>query len=178
MLKLAYQQIKGADPTSMVLTGGLAPEDSANGSISPSDFVTGMYQQGAKGSFDAVADHPYSFPFLVSRSNPDSAWGQMKSIHATMAANGDGLKKVWVTEFGAPTAGPGGGPVSESTQSLMLSDVIAQLRTYSWAGPLLWYSFKDAGTTSDTVENFFGLVRADGTKKPAYQLFASLTTTF
>jgi hypothetical protein len=36
---------------------------------------------------------------------------------------------------------------------------------------LFWYSYKDDGTASHTTENFYGLLRADGTKKPAYASF-------
>ena len=176
MLRSAYSQIKAADPGATVLTGGLSPADTGGGYISPIDFINALYQQGAAGAFDAVADHPYSFPFLVTRTNPDSAWGQMKDIRATMVAHGDAGKKIWVTEYGAPTGGPGNGPVSEAIQAQILADVIAQMRTYTWAGPLLWYSYKDVGTTQDTVENFFGLVRADGTPKPAYQIFKNLAS--
>jgi exo-beta-1,3-glucanase (GH17 family) len=96
-------------------------------------------------------------------------------MRSSMVTHGDASKQIWVTEFGAPTGGPGSGPVNENVQSQMLSNVIEQIAALPWSGPFLWYSFKDAGTTSDTVENFFGLLRADGSPKPAFYTFRSLT---
>ena len=86
-----------------------------------------------------------------------------------MIAYGDKNKKIWITEFGAPTNGPDSNwYVSENEQVRMVSDALALYKTYTWAGPFFWYSFRDSGTTTDTNENFFGLTRADGSTKPAY----------
>jgi hypothetical protein len=41
----------------------------------------------------------------------------------------------------------------------------------------MWYTYKDGGTTTDTNENFFGLVRADYSQKPAYQTMKDILTT-
>lgn len=38
-------------------------------------------------------------------------------------------------------------------------------------GPFFWYSLKDSGINKDTPENFFGLLRNDWSKKPAYDVF-------
>ena len=54
-----------------------------------------------------------------------------------------------------------------------VADFFTASRSLPWLGPILWYSYQDAGTTPDTHENFFGLVRFDGSKKPAYSVFAS-----
>lgn len=178
MLASAYAQIKGANPSATVITGGLAPADTGGGSYAPIDFLNSIYAQGAHGSFDIVGDHPYSYPFLPSRTNPDSAWGQMKSMRTAMVAHGDAAKQIWITEFGAPTGGPGVGPVSEAVQTQILTDLITQSKPIPWVGLIMWYSFKDAGTTGDTVENFFGLLRADGSAKSAYQTFAGLTSVY
>ena len=94
-----------------------------------------------------------------------------------MIANGDTDKKIWLTEFGTPTNGPD--PhwfVSENQQSQMVSDVIQLYKTYSWAGPLFWYTLKDTGAIPDNNENFFGLVRYDGSTKPAFQTLKDLTS--
>ena len=136
------------------------------------DFLTCIYKDGGKDYFDAVADHSYTFPALPS-SNNINIWQQMSktnpSLRSIMIANGDGDKKIWITEFGAPTDGPD--PhwyVSEAGQSAMVTDTMNLYKTYSWAGPIFWYSLTDGGNATTTNENFFGLIRADGTPKPAY----------
>ena len=63
-LVAAYAAIKKVDPGAFVISGGLAPEATDGTNISPIDFLTAMYANGAKGSFDALGYHPYSFPAL------------------------------------------------------------------------------------------------------------------
>jgi hypothetical protein len=83
-----------------------------------------------------------------------------------------------MTEFGAPTGGPAfaGHPdhVTEALQAKILSDAFAESGRYPWAGPLFWYSYKDLGTSNATIENFFGLIRFDGSQKTAYSILQEL----
>ena len=184
ILKAAYIKIKQVNPGAAVITGGTAPESSGGGYLSPPDFLNGIYAAGGKGYFDAVAAHPYTWPYSPAWVNPNGAWGQMTAMHNTMSNNGDGSKKIWITEYGAPTGGPGsiansgfstveGGAdhVTELLQSRIISDSIALETKTSWIGPFFLYSYQDAGTNNDTVENFFGLLRSDGSQKPAYAVF-------
>jgi exo-beta-1,3-glucanase (GH17 family) len=107
---------------------------------------------------------------------------QSTSIRTIMQANGDSGKQVWVTEYGAPTSGPGDGAslstysdkqdaghVDEEFQSYILKSAITSISKQDWVGGFFWYSYKDLGTDTDDTENFFGMLRADGSKKPAYQ---------
>ncbi len=181
LLKASYIAIKNVDPNATVLTGGLAAVMTGQGNIGEIDFVKQLYANGAKGYFDGVAVHPYSYPFLPSFNTTGNPWPGMTQMYQIMANNGDGQKKIWITEFGAPTNGPGdmailgntkkegaADHVSEDLQSRILEDALAHYKEYAWAGPFLWYSFQDVGTDSSNKENFFGLVRYDGSKKPAY----------
>jgi len=177
-LKAAYTAIKKADPNAFVITGGLAQVGTTNVNIAPLTFLQCIYTQGGKGYFDAVADHPYTFPALPS-SNSTNAWAQMSltspSVRSIMVANGDANKKVWMTEFGVPTNGPDPNwYVSEASQTIMVADTFQLYKTYSWAGPLFWYSYIDGWTATSSNENFFGLVRYDGSTKPAYSMFQSM----
>jgi polysaccharide biosynthesis protein PslG len=103
-----------------------------------------------------------------------------------MTANGDAHKQIWATEYGAPTGGPGpiatiangynieGSPdhVDETLQAKIAADSVAAARKLPWLGPLFWYSYLDEGTSANDVENFFGLLRANGSRKPAYDAFS------
>ena len=141
--------------------------------MSPPDFVNAIYAAGAKGSFDALAHHPYSWPSLPGSSDPASAWGQLFTIRNLMVKYGDAGKQVWLTEYGAPTGGPG--HVSEATSSAMLTGAVRLAGNLPWAGPLFWYTYQDPGTNQGTVEDFFGLIRHNGTHKPAYAAFKAAT---
>ena len=192
LLQATAKSLRAADKDVYIITAGLSPQETNGKSYSPIDFLAGVYKAGAKGSFDAVADHPYTFP-LSPKSGVFQAWNQMadpqNSLRHVMLANGDQAKKIWITEYGAPTGGPGplstiANPnldqhpykVDEALQAKLLSDALDLYKSYNWVGPFMYYSYQDAGTTQDTNENFFGLVRADGSQKPAYQVFRDAAT--
>jgi hypothetical protein len=184
ILKAAYTSIKVVDPTATVITGGLAPASSVNGNLSMIDFLKAIYEQHAEGYFDAVAVHPYSFPFLPSSSRTTNPWNQLESLHQVMASNNDGRKQIWITEYGAPTNGHYGvgsngvtvpkgriDHITSSLQAQMVTDAVSLYKTYSWMGPFFWYSYQDTSTVTTTDQNFFGLVDAHGNKKLAYYAY-------
>jgi hypothetical protein len=170
LLKAAYIAIKAADPSAIVITGGLAPAASSGGDLTPMDFLTGIYANGGRGFFDAVADHPYTYPAMPDdKSGGAYWWNAMNDLRAIMTAHGDADKSIWMTEYGAPTNGPAPARfVSESNQAVMLTKSYTMSANYAWAGPLFWYALHDAGTSTTTVENFFGILRFNGSHKPAY----------
>jgi hypothetical protein len=171
LLRAAHDAIKGADAGALVVTGGLAPAASGSGNLAPPDFAAGLYNAGARGFFDVLGDHPYTYP-AVPGGNPYGAWGQMSALHRLMAAHGDGSKKIWITEYGAPTNGPESAYfTSEIGQSQELAAAVNLASGAGWVGGFFWYTYLDPGTTPDTNENFFGLVRADGSHKPAFAAY-------
>ncbi|MCB9109085.1 MAG: PD40 domain-containing protein [Anaerolineales bacterium] len=102
MLKAAYTAVKAADPEALVITGGLATTgDGSATAVGDLAFLQGMYDAGAKGYFDAVGSHPYTF----GRS-PDEIdlWGlslsRVEEQYEVMQDNDDGQTRVWVTELG------------------------------------------------------------------------------
>jgi hypothetical protein len=173
LLKAASSAIKSVDPQARVLTGGLAPSWTEDGNYAPATFLKGIYGNGGGGHFDAVAHHPYCFPAMPGDSESWSAWYQMygtpNSIRDVMTDNGDGAKKIWATEFGAPTDGPE--RVSEAEQAAGIALAYELWKTYDWAGPLFTYQGRDLGTDQSTRENFFGLLRHNFSPKPAYKAY-------
>jgi polysaccharide biosynthesis protein PslG len=186
LLMATYGSIKSIDPSATVVTGGVGPIETANGNIQALEFVQAMYAAGAKPYFDALGFHPYSFPALPSYQQDWNAWQQAAntkiSMRSIMTTYGDSSKKIWITEYGAPTGGPGTVAdigwvetmpktthVTEAYQSSMLVDAIQYLDSSTWDGPLFWYSYKDYNSTvATTIENHFGILHSDGTKKPSY----------
>jgi hypothetical protein len=175
LLRAAYPAIKGADPRATVVTGGTGPAPNDGTQIAPLDFLNAVYASGGAGSFDAVAHHPYTFPANPGEAQAWSPWYQMygtaPSLRSLMIAHGDGAKKIWATEFGAPTSGPSGSYVSEAVQASMVTRAISEWRTYPWAGPLFFFQGRDLYPNADSRENFFGLLRYDFSPKPAYAAY-------
>jgi polysaccharide biosynthesis protein PslG len=169
-LVAAYAAIKRVDPSAFVISGGLAPEPNDGTNISAIDFLKAMYADGAKGHFDALGFHPYSFPALPDTYEQWSAWSQMAqtdpSIRSVMTSNGDSGKSIWITEFGAPSSGPGG--IGQAAQANQLTQAIAFAKKTSWIGALYIYSWQDDGTDPTNDQDWFGLLTATGSPKPSY----------
>jgi len=193
LLKHTYRAIHEVDGNAIVLSGGLAPTDTKRGNITAREFLEGMYEHGAGGYFDAVAFHPYSFPLGPEDLDRTNAWSQMAdmewNLRASMREHGDAHKKIWITEYGAPTGGPGSiasnsthipwsipDHVTEAYQKELLVQAMQAQRAQAWMGPLFWYSYQDLGTNETTTENFFGIIRYDGSQKPAYYVLKHLLT--
>jgi hypothetical protein len=158
LLKAAYVAIKATDAGATVVTGGLAPAASSGGDLTPTDFLTGIYNNGGQGYFDAVADHPYTYPSMPDDRSGGAYWWQaMNDLHAIMTVHGDSSKLIWMTEYGAPTNGPPAARfVSESNQAVMLTKSYTMIETYEWAGPLFWYALHDGGPARQHSRIFSG----------------------
>lgn len=194
LLKASYVAIKQSEPNDTIISGGLGDLDNYPQSINQQTFLTAMYNDGAKPYFDALGFHPYSFPALPSYVASWSGWSMMNdipgSIRSIMIANGDSLKQIWITEYGAPTGGSGAiatlsnfnlaaspDHVDNDLQTEMLKESVTDYQNDSWLGAYFWYSYQDLGASSSSNENFFGLIQTDGTPKPAYLEYKQLIAT-
>jgi polysaccharide biosynthesis protein PslG len=172
-LVAAYSAIKAVDPSAFVISGGLAPTVTKDSNIGAIDFLKAMYADGAKGSFNAVGYHAYSFPELPDVY--DSGWSQMAqtnpSLRSVMISNGDRDKPIWITEFGSPSGGPDG--VGESAQATALTQAVGNVKATAWIGAFYYYTWKDEGIDPRNDQDWFGLLTAGGSAKAAYRSLAA-----
>ncbi|MGZ6898163.1 MAG: hypothetical protein ACXVJZ_12095 [Acidimicrobiia bacterium] len=184
LLRRAYVEIKKVDETTTVLTGGTAPapDDPSGRDVAPVTFLEGIYAHGGGDSFDAVAHHPYSFPCSPLLNTTWNPFMQTYWLHQVLVRHGDGDRKVWGTEVGAPTgadvgtcAGGDGLSVTEATQATLAVDALrGWTQTFrSFTGPILWYQIRDAGTAPMVYDDHFGVLRRDFTRKPAFDALTS-----
>jgi len=171
MLKGAYAAIKAVEPSATVITGGLSPAADNGTDIAPIEFLQDIYANGGQGSFDAVGDHAYSYPTLPDDVETYSGWSQMNqtspSLRSVMAANGDSAKQIWITEIGAPSDGPNG--VGTTAQAEEVTQAVAGAKSSSWIGETFFYTYEDSASDPD----YFGLLNADGSAKPAWSALAT-----
>jgi hypothetical protein len=178
LLAAAYPAIKTADAGATVITGGLSPApDAADGSaIAPVTFLNGLYSAGGAGSFDAVGHHPYNYPYMPMKAEPTNYnWnafgGVTPMLYQTMQAHGDGAKKIWGTEMGAPTPYNG---MTPDYLAAYITEAYNAWAKWSFTGPLLWYAYRDAGTDPSNIEDHFGVSYTDmSPKQPALAAITS-----
>ena len=172
LVKAGYRAAKAADPSATIVAGSLADADFG--------FTEAAYRQGVKGHFDAWSVHPYSGDRSPLHRNEDqyirySFVRGVPAVRDVMLREGDD-KPVWLTEFGWSTctvrnARSYDNCVSESTQAQYLTEAYRQMRSWSYVPVGVWYNLRDRGTDlGDRVSNY-GLVRHDGSAKPAYAAF-------
>lgn len=175
LLKPTYVAIKREQPGTTVVTGGLAPHgDLARSSVDPVvalshpvNFLNAMYAAGAQGYFDAVGHHPYAYPYAPT--DCCIGWNAVlftQTLHAIMAAHGDGAKMIWGTEAGAPTAGPYA--INEAQQAEWVRQYVQLWNSWSFTGPLMFFAVRDFGTSPTNNSDHFGFTRTDLSPKPAY----------
>ena len=168
LLKAAFPRIKAVDPGVVVLGGVLGSVLSwGSWMIDPVTFLTRMYSAGAKPFFDGLSYHPYNYhsKFSTGMLQPESPVDQLVRMRKAMLSNGDGVKKIWVTEYGAPT-----NRVGEATQAAFISDIVSTWRELPYAGPLMLYSTRDLNSAGAQDEDHFGVYRSNWVPKAAQRV--------
>ena len=168
MVQAAYAAIKAVAPDVTVIAGALSPAvTTLGGSIAPADFTIGCYAAGIQGYFDAWSVHPYCYPALPTDATT-IAWNtfqRLPLVRAAMVAGGDSDKKIWLTEFGAPT-GTHVTAVTDAEQAAMFTEALRLSQSWSdWTGPLMLFSGRDRGTDPADRELNFGFIRYDWSSK-------------
>ena len=133
------------------------------GGQEPVAFLKEAYANGARGMTSSLSFHPYG------GLNPSAEPNMLTlptTIRRVMAANGDGTDKMWATEYGLPTGGLTSW--SEQVQAEWVGKAYDAWAAHPYAGPMLWYAGRDSGTSATDREQHFGILRYDGSAKPAY----------
>jgi hypothetical protein len=174
LLQAAYPAIKTADPSATVIGGVVGwVTDSPGLAISPAKYVQAMYNDGAKGYFDALSYHPYQYQVPFGNGGPygsASPINQLALMHQEMVANGDGSKQIWATEYGEPTS-----VVSEAQQASFISNFLNSWSSFSYTGPSFIYTTRDRNTGSTSDQDTLGVLRTDWSRKPAADVIQSWT---
>jgi len=115
LVKLSYTAIKAVDPGAQIILGGMfATPYEATKKVKPpeayfaADFLNQMYKTtpGIKSKFNGVALHPYTGYW-------QNLTEKIEEVRTALKNNGDGAKKLWITELGW-SSGP---PASDGSNS-------------------------------------------------------------
>ncbi len=165
LLKDVYVAAKKVDPQCRILNGGLA-----NGIAS----VNHLYDNGAKDYFDILNLHIFESP--LHTDSIKRALVFPKLARKIMARNGDNNKELWITEIGCPGVEKrlkakswwmGNNP-NERQQALWVKDVFTELLKQGYVNKIFWAFFRDCKGHWNNGIDYFGLVRWDFSRKPAF----------
>jgi hypothetical protein len=177
MLKGSFRVIRAVNPTAEVLTGGTAPAPYLpdKSSYTPARFLTQIYKNGGKGSFTAVANHPYSGIYEPMYKAPWNAFYQTPKLHEIMASYGDDAKKIWGTEFGYSSSENPEFGLGEELQALLLGVAVLTWNTWSFGGPLFVFNLRDRSEADLGKFDTTGMLRYDGSPKVSWRMFKKLS---
>ncbi|MCK9604579.1 MAG: beta-galactosidase [Candidatus Omnitrophica bacterium] len=171
LLKEVYTALKKVDPGCKVLNGGLA-----NGL----SRVNALYDNGAKDYFDILNIHIFANPLHPGAIEAVTAYPRL--AYKIMSRNGDAHKKIWVTEIGSPGVKEGqetknwwmGDNPDEQKQAEWLEKVFTGLLKDKNVERVFWAFFRDCKGHWDDGVDYFGIVRWDFSKKPAFQTYQKI----
>ncbi len=168
LLRDSYQALKQVDPGCKVLNGGLA-----NGLVS----VNKLYDNGAQEYFDIFNIHAFETPVAPGAINRVVSY--VKTVRKIMARNGDANKPLWITEIGCPGVRRGlrvdnwwmGENPTEAKQASWVHDVVTVLPKQPGVEKVFWAFFRDTDQHWKNGTDYFGLIRNNFNKKPAFRKF-------
>jgi polysaccharide biosynthesis protein PslG len=120
MLELTRDLVKELSPGTIIVSAGLSPTGTNDGTAQPDDVYLGwLYEEGLAQVADVIGMHGAGFgsPPECNPLAPDPAlencphpllpgpWNyfrRVEQLHGIMEAYGDGAKQVWLLEFGWP----------------------------------------------------------------------------
>ncbi|HEX5927943.1 MAG TPA: glycosyl hydrolase [Solirubrobacterales bacterium] len=144
---------------------------------SDTDWIDTLYRQipNLNEYFDAFADHPYWYghnPAEVAAAGP---FGRIETLRKRMNELGANTKAIYLTEYGESTAACGEECTDEAGQAQHLKQMLDAITTRPDWGVKMFSVFQliDRGTNTSDRELGFGLLRQNGTEKPAYPIVQS-----
>lgn len=131
ILRAAYPAVKHANPSAVVVFGGIAHDDAG--------WVRDCYQDGARGSFDVLATHPY--PRIRTNLHVAQVLGEVAAVRQVMLDFGDEALPVWFTEFGWSRSA-----VNAQQQATALTQSFEYIRTQlPYVTNAFWFEATGAG---------------------------------
>ena len=157
----AYDAIKQADPGAIVIAGALW-----KGAGGPVQWLTDMYNAGAKGHFDILSLHLYDDPLAAGSWNIwNTAFHTSPSVRSVLDAHGDQNIPIAATEAGGPVTTYG-----EAGQASIINDDFDALTNDPRLAFICVYSMMD-----DDVPGF-GLLNPNRTKRQAWTAYQQRAT--
>lgn len=123
---------------------------------------------------DGFSVHPYNFADRDASAEEIVRW--LDGFSQELSGK-KGRLPIYVTEIGWPNhTGKGGSTESVTAQRLL--KLMLLLATRGYVAGVWWYDLVDDGTDLEDKEFHFGLLRRDGTPKPAFHAYKAFLALF
>lgn len=177
LFKAAVQAGRRASPRAKFLlaadTSGVTDSGALPGWVAP------MYRAvpDLNRYVDGIATHPYSStqsplvytPGRIARFE----FRRIGRLRDLFAAHGAGRKPFWITEIGWSTCPASEDCVNEARQATFLRQLFTLVKArLPWVKAVFVYNYRDSPqvTNPSDKEHWFGLIRRDGSPKPAWNV--------
>jgi hypothetical protein len=124
------------------------------------------------GLIAGFALHPYWYGRSPANPGPGGPFARIETLRQAMNREGAASKPILITEYGESTADCGRQCVSEAAQAHHLAEMLSAVASRpAWKVTMLSvFQLRDRGTRSRDRELQFGLLRQNGSAKPAYPI--------
>lgn len=181
LLCAAQAAIQQTDPSTLVVSAGLAPTNHTDTSAEDDrTYLQAMYTAGAATCFDILGAHPYGFAYPPDDPHGDHEglnYARLADQRAIMVEAGDDGKVVWATEVGWTTSSVGQNEqwlrVSEKEQGHYLVGALQKAgQDWPWLERIAIWNLS-TGLPSDDEKRGYSLMADTGRPKPAFEALAS-----
>ncbi|MFN8525080.1 MAG: cellulase family glycosylhydrolase [Chloroflexota bacterium] len=188
MLRQSYELIKAADPTKIVVSAGLSPTGTNDGTAQPDDvYLRWLYENGLKDYSDVVGMHGNSFglpPEVEINSDPSRPhasfyFRRVEQLRAIMDEFGDSGKQVWLLEFGYTTDNVNPEYAWHAVSPEQQADYIVRAFKYAkdkwspWIGVMFVWTIADPNWSATQEQTFWAITKPDGSTRPAYDAISN-----
>lgn len=172
LLKLCYVQAKKLDPSCKIVLGGMTSEGFY--------AIKNVYRNSGKDYFDIINIHPFVNPLIPAELKRIYAiYNNLEKLKETY---NDKNKKIWFTEIGCPGIGYGleskgwwmGKSPIEKQQAKFLNYIYTDVIEFSNLEKVFWAYFRDNKDHFKNDVDYFGLIRWDFSKKPAFEVYKKI----
>jgi polysaccharide biosynthesis protein PslG len=172
LLQVSKSALRGVDPSAQIIFAGLFPFPRPEFGVKALKFLNSFFRhKGAKKSFDVLSLHPYSY-------TPKDVVPTVRLFRKNLNAHRSARKPIWITELGWTTGGHDWAiapfKATEAQQAQYLTQSFNKLigaRGELGLQRIYWHDWKDHPDPDAAWLNMMGLLRADGSQKPAYSAY-------
>jgi len=188
LLKQTYQAVKAEDPSKIIVSAGLSPTGTNDGTAQPDDVYLGwLYEEGLAKYSDAIGVHGAGYgsaPEAELNSDPrfphpSFYFRRVEQLHNIMVANGDVGKQIWLLEFGWTTDQVHPEYSWYAVTADQQADYVVRAYQYAktswspWIGPMFVWNIADPSWTPDFEQYWWSITNPDGTTRPAFDNLAA-----